>query len=69
MTNRIHSEFWIMKMTDSVTAVKVPVDKGIESSGRVEILSPKLKLSDIILLTGNLGLSDTTSVSIIEGKE
>jgi hypothetical protein len=58
-----------MKMTDSITAVKVPVDKGIESSGRVEILSPKLKLTDIILLTGNFGIPDTTGVSIIEGKE
>jgi multidrug efflux pump subunit AcrA (membrane-fusion protein) len=69
ITNETQSEFWIMKMTDSITAVKVPVEKGIESSGRVEILSPKLKLSDIILLTGNFGIPDTTGVSIIEGKE
>jgi hypothetical protein len=69
VTNETQSEFWIMEMKDSITAIKVPVIKGIESSGRVEILSPKMKLTDIILLTGNYGLPDTTGVFIIEGKE
>ena len=69
LTNETQSEFWIMKMTDSVSATKVLVTKGIETSDRVEILTPKLKLSDQILLTGNFGLADTASVSIIVGKE
>jgi hypothetical protein len=69
MTNENQTEFWIMKMKDSITTVKVEVTKGIETSDRVEILSPKLKLSDIILLTGNFGLPDTANVSIIKGKE
>jgi multidrug efflux pump subunit AcrA (membrane-fusion protein) len=69
VTNETQSEFWIMKMTDSITAIKVAVTKGIETSARVEILSPKLKPSDVILLTGNYGLPDTASVSIIKGKE
>jgi hypothetical protein len=68
-TNETQSEFWIMKMTDSISAIKVLVTKGIETLDRVEILSPKLKLTDVILLTGNFGLTDTSSVSIIVGKE
>jgi multidrug efflux pump subunit AcrA (membrane-fusion protein) len=69
VTNETQSEFWIMKMTDSITAVKTVVTKGIETSDRVEIISPQLNQSDIILLTGNYGLPDTAKVSIIKGQE
>jgi len=55
-----------MKMIDSVTAVKVPIRKGIETNERVEILSPPLGPGDKILLTGNYGLGDTAKVKIIE---
>lgn len=64
LTNETQSEFWIMKMTDSSTAVKVPVKKGIETGDRVEILSPPLTPSDKILLSGNYGLPDTAKVII-----
>jgi len=68
LTNEVQSEFWIMKMTDSITAVKVPVTKGIENDDRVEILSPILQPADMVLLTGNFGLPDTAKV-IIENAE
>jgi hypothetical protein len=66
LTDEIQSQFWIMKMIDSVTAVKVMVKKGMESADKVEILSPHLEPSDKILLTGNYGLPDTAKVSIIK---
>jgi multidrug efflux pump subunit AcrA (membrane-fusion protein) len=69
VTNETQSEFWIVKMSDSITAIKMPVVKGIETSGRIEILSPVLNPGDIILLTGNYGLPDTAKVSIINGQE
>jgi len=58
------SEFWIMRMTDQETAVKVPVTLGLETSDQVEIVSPQLEASDLILLTGNYGLPDTAKVII-----
>lgn len=64
LTNETQSEFWIMKMTNSTTAVKVLVRKGIETANQVEILSPDLKITDNILLTGNYGLPDTAKVTI-----
>jgi multidrug efflux pump subunit AcrA (membrane-fusion protein) len=64
LTNEEQSEFWIMKMTDSITAVKVPVVKGLETTDKVEIVSPLLNSSDKILLTGNYGLPDTVKVKI-----
>jgi len=64
LTDEMQSQFWIMKMIDSTTAVKVTVKKGMETTDKVEILSPPLSPNDMILLTGNYGLSDTAKVSI-----
>ncbi len=66
LTDEVQSQFWIMKMIDSVTAVKVPVKKGLETADKVEILSPPLKSTDKILLTGNYGLPDTAKVTVIK---
>jgi len=58
--------FWIMKMIDEEYAVKVPIIKGIEMDGQVEIVSPELSVEDIILETGNYGLPDRAKVVIQE---
>jgi hypothetical protein len=55
-----------MKVTDSTTAVKVPVTKGMEINDRVEILSPAFTATDKFLLTGNYGLPDTAKIKIIQ---
>jgi multidrug efflux pump subunit AcrA (membrane-fusion protein) len=68
LTDETQTDFWIMKMTDSVTAIRVPVTRGLETSDKVEIVSPRLTPSDLILLTGNYGLPDTAKV-IIENKD
>ena len=66
LTNDVQSDFWVMMLTDSTTAVKVPVKKGIETNDKVEITEPKLKAGDRILLTGNYGLPDTAKVTIVQ---
>ena len=66
LTDESQSNFWVMKMIDSVTAVKVPVIKGMESGDRVEILRPVFTASDKILLKGNYGLPDTAKVKIVK---
>jgi biotin carboxyl carrier protein len=68
LTDEAQTEFWIMKMTDSSTAVKIPVKTGLITSNEVEIISPALASSDLILLTGNYGLPDTAKV-IIENQK
>jgi multidrug efflux pump subunit AcrA (membrane-fusion protein) len=64
LTNETQNEFWVMKMTDSTTAVKVPVQKGIETADRVEIISPRFNPGDAILVSGNYGLPDTAKVKL-----
>jgi multidrug efflux pump subunit AcrA (membrane-fusion protein) len=68
LTDEQQDEFWIMKMIDSTTAVKVPVQKGMEIDDKIEILSPRLDPADLILLTGNYGLTDSAGV-IIENSQ
>ncbi|KAA9038639.1 efflux RND transporter periplasmic adaptor subunit [Ginsengibacter hankyongi] len=64
LSNETQSEFWVMKMINDTTAVKVPVKKGIESGDRVEIISPQFSPTDKILLSGNYGLEDTALVIV-----
>jgi len=66
LADETQTNFWVMKMTDSVTAVKIPVKKGIETRERIEILSPVFLTKDKILLSGNYGLPDTARVRIIQ---
>src|SRR4029079_15171139 len=68
LSNDAQTSFWVMKMTDSVTAIKVLVAKGIETNDRIEILKPQFSLSDKIVLTGNYGLPDTAKVKVTEGE-
>jgi biotin carboxyl carrier protein len=64
--NETQTEFWVMKLINDSTAIKVLVNKGFENNDEVEIVSPKFLPSDRIVLTGGYGLSDTARVSIIK---
>jgi multidrug efflux pump subunit AcrA (membrane-fusion protein) len=69
LTDETESNFWVMKLIDSTTAVKVPVKKGIETKDKVEILSPLFGKDDKILVSGNYGLPDTAKVKVETTKE
>lgn len=64
LADETQQQFWVMKMINDSTAVKVPVQKGIEANDRIEILSPHFSGSEKIVLTGNYGLADTALVRI-----
>jgi multidrug efflux pump subunit AcrA (membrane-fusion protein) len=66
LTDETQNNFWIMKMINDSTAIKVPISKGIETSDRVEIVSPLFSPNDRILITGNYGLSDTANVKTVQ---
>jgi multidrug efflux pump subunit AcrA (membrane-fusion protein) len=65
LANETQTEFWVMKLINPTTAVKVPVKEGIQSGDRVEILSPQFLPQDKIVVTGNYGLPDTAKVKIV----
>jgi multidrug efflux pump subunit AcrA (membrane-fusion protein) len=66
LSNETETDFWIMKMINSNTAVKVPIKKGIETADKIEVLSPALTSKDRILLTGNYGVADTIKVKVVK---
>jgi len=66
LSDETQTEFWVMKIIDSTTAVKIQVRKGIEASGRIEILSPLFSSQDRFLLSGNYGLPDTARIKIVQ---
>jgi multidrug efflux pump subunit AcrA (membrane-fusion protein) len=66
LTDETQTNFWVMKLINPTTAIKVPVTKGIEVGDRVEILSPKFSPQDKIVVTGNYGLADTAKVKIVQ---
>ena len=64
LTNETQQEWWVMQLNNDSTAVKVAIQKGLESGERVEIISPKFAPSDLFLISGNFGLPDTAKVLI-----
>lgn len=66
LTNVQENEWWIMKMTNDSTAVKIPVQKGIDTDSLVQIISPKFSPKDRILVSGNYSLPDTATVKIVK---
>lgn len=66
LSNETQTDFWVMKLINPTTAIKVPVKKGLESGDRVEILSPKFSRADKIIVTGNYGLGDTAKVKVVQ---
>jgi hypothetical protein len=58
------NEFWIMKLINDSTAVKVGIKKGIENKTLVQILTPKLNIEERIISEGGYSLADTAKVII-----
>jgi biotin carboxyl carrier protein len=64
LSNETQTEFWVMKLINDTTAIKIPVKKGFENNEEVEITDPEFVQSDRIILTGSYGLPDTARVII-----
>ena len=58
--------FWVMKLINDTTAVKVTVATGISDKDNVQIRMPVFKDSDRFLTSGNYGLGDTAIVRVIK---
>jgi len=65
LSNETEDVFWIMKLIDDSTAVRVDIQKGIENDSLVQIIEPELDLSDRVISEGAYGLPDTASISLI----
>ena len=64
LSDEAQRAWWIMKVINDSTAVKIPVQRGIETADAIEITSPQFTPADRIVLTGNYGLADTAGITI-----
>ena len=64
LANELQTDFWVMKLINDTTAVRVPVKTGLQRATRIEILSPRFGPRDRFVSRGGYGLADTASVTI-----
>jgi hypothetical protein len=62
--NETQTEFWVMKLLNDSTAIRVDITKGYENNEEIEITTPEFLPSDRVVLTGNYGLPDTARITI-----
>jgi biotin carboxyl carrier protein len=66
LTDETMHSFWVMKLINDSTAVKVLVTTGISEKEYVQIKMPVFKDTDLFLSSGNYGLGDTANVKVIK---
>lgn len=69
LTDEVMHNFWVMKLINDSTAVKIPVKPGLSVGDSVQIVEPQFSLADRFLNSGNYGLGDTALVNVVKKKE
>lgn len=64
LSDEMLKNFWVMKLINDTTAVKIPVILGNRNHREVEIIQPSFAATDKFLVTGNYGLPDTARVTV-----
>jgi hypothetical protein len=66
LTNEEENAFWVMKMINDTTAVKVSVTPRWQGKKQIQILSNSIGVKDRIITEGAYGLPDTAYVKIVK---
>lgn len=64
--NETLDKFWIMKLINDSTAVRIDIIKGIENDSLIQIIKPELKITDRLISEGAFGLPDTAKIEIVK---
>jgi hypothetical protein len=64
LTDEVMQHYWVMKLINDTTAVKVMVKTGLVERDMVEITEPEFTTTDLFLSSGNYGLGDTVTVEV-----
>jgi multidrug efflux pump subunit AcrA (membrane-fusion protein) len=64
MGNEEQTSFWVMKLVNDSTGIKVPVQKGRNIGGMVQLTESDLSVTDRIISQGAYGLPDTARVQV-----
>lgn len=66
LSDEMMTDFWVMKLINDSTAVKVSIRIGNKNTEKVEVLSPKFNQNDKIISVGNYGLPDTALINTVK---
>jgi biotin carboxyl carrier protein len=66
LTDETMQNYWVMKLINDSTAIKVLVNTGIIENGYVQIKKPVFSETDLFLSSGNYGLGDTVNIRVIK---
>jgi translation initiation factor IF-1 len=66
--NEEQTSFWVMKLANDSTCIKVPVSKGLEQDSLVQVLGSGLTISDAVMSEGGYGLADSARVHVVNKK-
>jgi Biotin-lipoyl like len=64
LSDAMMEHFWVMKLINDSTAIKVEIKPGNMGKNSVEIINPSFKADDKFLTSGNYGLPDTARVKV-----
>lgn len=64
LTDETQTKFWVMKIKNKNTAVKVDITKGTENDNWVQVISGNITLKDQIITSGNYGLENNAKVKV-----
>jgi multidrug efflux pump subunit AcrA (membrane-fusion protein) len=64
VTDETQSSYWVMKLLNDTTAIKTPIQKGLEVDKWVQVKSGNLSVTDRVVTSGNFGMGDTAAIII-----
>ena len=64
-TDALMREFWVMRLINDSTVIKVSVETGNQTHKQIEIISPEFEAGAQFVSEGGYGLGDTTIVEIL----
>ncbi|MBC3787780.1 efflux RND transporter periplasmic adaptor subunit [Spirosoma utsteinense] len=68
LSDEMLQNYWVMRLANDSTAIKVPIQLGERTTTTVEVKTPTFGAGDRIIIEGNYGLPDTARVQVITPK-
>jgi len=68
MGNEEQTNFWVMKLMNDSTCIKVPVEKGLEMDSLIQLIGTSLTTADRVISEGGYGLADSAMVQVVTKK-
>lgn len=63
--NEEQTQFWVLKLMNDSTCIKVPVEKGLEQDSLIQVITNNLTIGDKVVTEGGYGLADSARVQVI----